>query len=382
MRRTAFALSALVCLLGSSKPILSQTSGSTTATGTSNELNPAISFNGLFLGRLAEGSEAEEEDHEKHAHAHAEGDGIKAQEFELAMTAVVDPYFKAAAFIAYEPSAEGPAAELAAEEVYIRATSLPTGLGVRAGRFLLPFGRQNHIHIHQYPFIEAPLAMRGLIGDEGVGDVGVEVTYSPDLPWYLNLRGVVGDGAVEGTFDAESSEMSYLGRIENLWDLSEAATLEAGVSVLRGPLADESANEELLKDEHHEEEDEHLSYYGADLRIKWKDPRKTYGHAFVWENEFIGRTIPGQKDSYGFFSLARFRAARLWWIGAGYSFLSQVQSKRVTDNELKGQVALVLSEFSALRFELVWNDPEEADSRLTGLIQVNFTIGAHPAHGY
>jgi hypothetical protein len=363
---------------------LSQTTGSTTATGTSNELNPAISFNGLFLGYWSEGSEPEEEHHEKqHGHVHALSDGIKAQEFELAMTAVVDPYFKAAAYVAYEPSSEGPEAVLAAEEVYIQTTSLPTGLGVRAGRFFLPFGRHNQIHVHQYPFIQAPLAMRRLIGDEGAGDVGVEVSYSPPVPWYLNLRGVVGDGAVEGIFDAENSEMSYLGRVENLWDLSEAATLEAGLSLLRGPLGGEHDHEEHLKDEHDEAHDtEHLSYYGADLRIKWKDPRKTHGRALVWENEFIGQSVPGRKDSYGFFSLARFRAARLWWIGGGYSFLSQAHSEREIDHEIKGQVALVLSEFSALRFDLAYNMPEEGDSRITGLLQVNFTIGAHPAHGY
>lgn len=370
------------CLLLNPQPSLSQTTGSTTATGASNELNPAISFNGLFLGRWAEGSESEEGHEEKHGHAHAVGDGIKAQEFELAMTAVVDPYFKAAAYVAYEPSPEGPEAVLAAEEVYIQTTSLPTGLGVRAGRFFLPFGRHNQIHVHQYPFIEAPLAMRGLIGDEGAGDVGVEVSYSPPVSWYLNLRGVVGDGAVEGIYDAEDSEMSYLGRVENLWDLSEAATLEAGLSFLRGPLGGEHDHEELMKDEHEETHDEHLSYYGADLRIKWKDPRRTHGRALVWENEFIGRTVPGRKDSYGFFSLARFRAARLWWIGGGYSFLSRAESERLTDHEIRGQVAFVLSEFSALRFDLAYNKPEEGDSRITGLLQINFTIGAHPAHGY
>jgi hypothetical protein len=364
-RRSAFACIILLAT-SLSAPERASAQGGTTASGTSNELNPAISFNGLFVGRWIEGSLAHEhEGHEKHAHGAPQNDGIQAQEFELAMTAVVDPNFKAAAFVAYEPFPDGPEAALAVEEAYLQTTSLPQGFGLRAGRFLLPFGRHNRIHIHQYPFIEAPLVSRELIGAEGAGDVAVEASYSPPVPWYLNLVAVGGDGAVEGIFDAGRSDLALLGRVENLWDLSEAATLEWGLSYLRGPL-----------------EEGHLSFYGSDLRVKWVDVRKTHGHAFVWESEVIGRTAPGTEDDIGLFSIARYRMSRRWWIGGGYSLLSEGAPAETTDHELKGQVAFAPSEFSALRLDVVWTNPEEGDSRLGALLQVNFTIGAHPAHGY
>ena len=240
-------LNTMLGLLMTVAAVWGQDRGGGTATGASNELNPAISLNALFLGAWRD--------------PESDLDGLKAQEIEAAFTSVVDPYFKAEAYVAYEPDPEGPESEVALEEAFVLTTSLPAGWGVRAGRFFTPFGRHNHLHTHSFPFVEAPMAVRAILGEESAGDVGLEAAYAPVVPWYLNLIVHAGDGAVEGVFDGSSRDLAVGGRVENLWDLSEATTLDGGLSFWDGPA----------------ESDSRRTLYGIDIRLKYRDPRRTQG---------------------------------------------------------------------------------------------------------
>jgi len=337
-------------------PAPSRAQTSTTATGVSNALNPAISMNGLFEGTWRD--------------PRGEADGLTIREVEMAMTSIVDPYFKANVSVGYEPDRTGPGAEVALEEAYATVlTSLPSGVGLRVGRMLMPFGRQNQLHTHAFPFIEAPLASRETIGPESAGDVALEGTYNPDFPWYMNLRTWLGDGAVEGVYDGASRDLAEGARLENLWDLSEATSLEGAASFWGGPGLT----------------GERRRFYGADLRVKYRDPRKTYGRAAEASAELIVDTGDGREDRVGLSTLARTRVGRRWWVGGGYSLLSSIPegtTDRVSAHEVRGQVAFVPSEFSALRLELVWLDPVVSDTELSLHAQMNFTIGPHPAHAY
>jgi len=328
--------------------------GGSTATGTSNKMNPALSLNGLFLAGWSDPA--------------GSADGIKAQEFELVASSIVDPYFKAFANVAFDPDPAGGEAGVAVEEGYVRVLGMPEGFGLRGGRFYLPMGRHNQLHSHQFPLINAPRAVQRTLGDESVGDVGVELEYAPLLPWYVNVRLTGTDGA-NGLFDGESRDMAAGARLENLWDVGESATFEVAGSVLNGPIPD----------------GDRRTLYGADARLKWHDPRKTYGKVVTWTNELLVDHVPGRKDVSGAYSILQVRFARLWWAGAGYSWDSLVPdglARRTSENEARLQLAWVPSEFSAVRGEIGWTDPAEGDRELTAQLQLNFTIGAHPAHKY
>jgi hypothetical protein len=329
--------------------------GNTTATGVSNAMNPAISVNGLFLGQWTDPD--------------GESDGFKTQELELAMTSVVDPYFKANVYVGHEPDPTGPEAEVALEEAYVMTTSLPSGFQVRAGRFFAPFGRHNQLHTHNYPFVVPPRGVVGTLGEESAGDVGVEGSYTPLVSWFMNLRAYLGDGAVEGLYDGESRELAAGVRVENLWDLSPGTTLEGAVSVWNGP----------------DTESMRRTFYGMDVRLKHADLRRTYGRKIEWTTELVVDSAPDRDDHIGFYTLARTRVARRWWLGGGYSLLSLVpegSSSRSEEHEIRGQVAFAQSEFSALRIDLVWLDPAGSENELGVAVQLNFTIGSHPAHAY
>lgn len=354
----------------------------------SNLFNPAISVNTLFLGAWSDAAAPDEEAGTR--------DGLTFQEGEIVFTSVVDPYFQA--FVTFAASPEEGAGF---EETYVTATNLPRGLGLRAGKFLLPFGKHNDLHLHAYPFVSAPIGQSGIFGPEGANDVGVALSYLLPASFYFDLTGYVVDGQAE-IFDPDASRLAVGGRASALVDLSPAATLEFGASGMNGP-AEIGADSVLTArrstagfadgERDGERDAESATLFGGDLTFKWQDPSQTNGRAFVWQNEWIaGDYDRGTADRRGLYSLARYRALRRTWIGGGYSRF--VEKDAVLDAELnatdssvsevRAQLAFTSSEFSLLRLEVRRQsfDPGDVPPEWSAFLQLNYTIGSHPAHKY
>jgi hypothetical protein len=108
--------------------------------------------------------------------------GFNFESAELFLFAPVDPYFNLYANI---PVTED-GAEI--EEAYFLTASLPAGLQIKGGKFKGGFGRINSQHPHAWDFVDAPLNYRAFMGQEGIGgEKGVQLTYLPPLPIYLQL---------------------------------------------------------------------------------------------------------------------------------------------------------------------------------------------------
>ncbi len=64
------------------------------------------------------------------------------------------------------------------EEAYA-TFSLPAGISLRAGQFFAPFGHENQIHLHDRDFVEPPISLIRLLGEEGLvvqgGDIGIHL---------------------------------------------------------------------------------------------------------------------------------------------------------------------------------------------------------------
>ena len=161
---------ALLVLTSGALRAQTEPSGASTISGASRAFNPALSLNGLFLGAFSDRgdeAEAEAETDGEHAHAHAE-EGLLVQEVELRLTADVDPYTRADGTLAFHDD------EVHFEEIFVDSHALPWGLGLRAGRFYVPFSRENTLHTHQLPFVQRSLHQQALF-EEGYADVGLEV---------------------------------------------------------------------------------------------------------------------------------------------------------------------------------------------------------------
>jgi outer membrane receptor protein involved in Fe transport len=166
--------------------------------------------------------------HEGHEHGTFER-GFNLREAELAFSATVDPYFDASAYLAV--SEDG---DVDLEEAWLQTRALPYGLKVKAGKFLSDIGYINHQHPHQWDFVDQNLAYLNLLGDHGLQDTGVQVTWLPDWPLYT-LFGV----------EALQGEQERLGALAEDEAVEEAAG-EAGVDEEALGLSDEDHGPRLF----------------------------------------------------------------------------------------------------------------------------------------
>lgn len=371
-------------------PVMGQ---STTATGVSRDFNPAISVNTLLLGRVADNS------------TDRAVNGADLQEAEAQFTAIVDPFWKANLVFAVHPQHEHAHDEAEdaeheaggytghVEVAYVDGQEIPGGFALRLGKDYLPFGKHAPLHTHQYPFVDAPVAVRTFLGDHGLTDTGVRLAHDLPLPWYADLEGYAVDGKAS-IFDAESRDPALGARLVNLFDLSDDTTVEVSGSWLRGPMAAEylMAHEEAGPGGD-------LQVWGADLTWKWVSSAATRGPALTVTGELIvPRPEEGAGDPLGWYAVARYRFARNWWLGLGTGAMKQdlpAEEHEGHDEdhaglwaweevqEYKANLTWVPSEFSAVRLEVAHfaDQVGDADDTLVSL-QMNFTIGSHPAHLY
>ena len=340
---------------------------SSTASGISNKMNPALSVNGLFLAQKSL---------ERHG---VDYNGINLQEAEMHFSSVVDPFWKANIIVSVFPESDGTAYGLGVEEASLKSSSLPVGFNATLGKFFIPFGKHSPMHTHHFSFVDAPVSVMTFLG-EGATDCGVMLEAALPLSWYSDAIVYCVDGRTE-TFDAGNSDLAFGGRVTSFWDLSEEATFELGGSALSGPGSEEYFGRA-----------DWVSVYGIDMTYKWICGTTSHGHALTVQAEFI---LPNLSDDYGqpygWYALSQYRLHHNWWLGVCHGLADTDIDPGATGpgllsirtRESKLNVTFAPSEFSALRAEVAFiNDQVEDIEDVSFRLQWNFTIGSHPAHQY
>lgn len=118
--------------------------------------------------------------HDEHAHdGHGLEKGFNLGESELVMSAIVDPYFDGKLTLAIDSQG---ATEL--EEAWLQTRMLPAGLKVKMGKFLSDIGYLNNQHPHTWDFADQNLAYSALLGEHGLMDTGLQLTWLAPTPFY------------------------------------------------------------------------------------------------------------------------------------------------------------------------------------------------------
>ncbi len=321
----------------------------------SNYFNPAISLVGSFVA----------------AGGHAAGGALAAaelEESEFALQAIIDPYARADVFMAF--GEEG----VEIEEGYTTFTSLPAGLLVKLGRMRAQFGKVNSQHVDVLPWVDQPLPVVNLLGEEGW--IGTGVSVAKLLPLgetfsELTLQAFRGDA--EGLFGARSrDELAYNGHFRLFRDLSEATNLDLGVSYGRGPTADAARGDTRLQ--------------GFNATLRWKPLRTAnYRSATARAEVFQRRSAFGDGpavEAVGWFAAADVRFARRWFAGARYESAERADDASLRDTGTALTLTFWPSEFSQFRLEprrRRFAGGETADELLA---QFQFSIGTHAAHAF
>ncbi|MFN3883125.1 MAG: hypothetical protein ACK4Q4_00020 [Rhodocyclaceae bacterium] len=145
--------------------------------------------------------------HQGHAHGGLER-GFNLRETELVFSATVSPHFDAWATMTVSEHGD-----VSLEEAYFDTRSLPYGLKVRGGKFLSGIGYLNGQHPHQWDFVDQNLPYRTLLGDHGVGDTGLRLSWLPKTGNWYSLLGVEFLQGKEQTF-ATAGEETPTGRAD------------------------------------------------------------------------------------------------------------------------------------------------------------------------
>ena len=350
-------------------PVMAQTSQATRG----NLMNPDIGLNALMLYQNSNrGNDVSAENR----------NGFSLQEAELQLSADVDPYWRFASVLALhqEFDAGPPIARewiFEPEEVYAESISIPN-LTLKAGKFKTAFGRHNLLHTHAFPFIDAPLINQSLLGDEGFNDVGLSASALLPTPWFseITLQGLSGKTEGLDYFDSPSpNDVVGVLNLKNLWDISDDLTFLLGLSGSSGKNSDSSSTQ----------------LYGADMTFKWRpDGRKD--RAIIWSSEGISRDLNRnlfRERGAGFASYVQYQMDLRWWLQVRGEYLRIKQQDPTSAEPLpeyqrkqSALIGFVPSEFSSVRLQYDHLDDGAAKAEQRVLLQLNYSIGAHPAHSY
>lgn len=354
--------------------------GSASAYGLSNKMNPAVSAN---VTLLAGGTTRDQESATAGGEAEESGNltsGILLQEAELRMSAIVDPYFRADVTLA------GNLDEVGFEEAYLSTLELPQ-VTLRAGLILANLGRHNLLHTHAFPFLTAPLPWRTLLGPEGLRAPGVSADVLLPLPFFaeINLQAFSAEwrpfvGGIPddpNTAQNESvpdqrrdQDLTYLGHLKTLFDLSPSSTVELGGTFIGG----RNGFGELT------------SVAGGDLTFKWRPVEAQRYVAVNWTSEYLRvdrNGAPDDRTRGGAYSGLQVQFLRRWWVQGRGALLGLPAGSAGRTFRAEGLLAFVPSEFSLLRLQYAYETGQVSPDPVHEVfLQLSATIGPHPAHAY
>jgi len=296
---------------------------------------------------------------------------LELGEAEFIMEAALNPYFKGWFTIA--AGDEG----FEVEEAYgTWVKGLPWGLGMKAGKYRLGFGKLNPVHPHAYPFQETPGAWSSLMpGEEGFNEVAVQASILLPSPGsWAPLFSV--DLLQGGGFhpDEEKTAFGWLGRFGNSFLLGDGAALEAGVSGATGM--------------DHIEEDLRGYLAGGDLKVKFFSPgssQLTLQGEGAFRRSHSVDSVAGvaSEDRMGFYAFADFRYHTQYNAGVLYDQVERAGDPSLVDRTVTAFVGFaVLEESTLLRAAYSYSMPQGEDGTNALSLQFIFSMGPHKPHQF
>ncbi|HMH53394.1 MAG TPA: hypothetical protein VK548_24380 [Candidatus Acidoferrum sp.] len=316
------------------------------------------------------------------------------REIELNLFGQIDPYARAEVRI--ETGEEAAKEELTVHlaEANLTLLTLPWGTQIKMGQMRNRFGLLNQIHEHDLPQTDRPSVYRAFFGEEGLVERGVEMTFVPELPIYLEALVGVFNGDNEVAFGrGRIRDPLVTARLRTFFELGDTSGLQLGVSFASGLTADEFRQ----------------TFVGFDAKYKyrpegWLHPLLTVAGEGIWSRrktvqsvEVIDEegtaTIVDRKltlDRFGWYAYAELQPFRRWAGGVRYDN-TQLLSEPGREWAVEPYLTFMPSEF--LKFRLGYRHTNRTDTPplaiLLGrrsfdevLLQASFILGAHPAHPF
>ena len=342
------------------------------------------------------------------------------REIELSLFGQIDPFARAEVRIEAGEDTRGAGTGLSLAEANLTLMTLPFNTQLKMGQMRNRYGWSNQIHEHDLPWTDRPGVLRKYFGDEGFIEKGAELTWVPDLPFYLEALVGAFNGDNETAFGrGRISQPMVTARVRTFFELGDEHAIQLGASVAHGLDADRLRH----------------TLPGFDVRYKyrpegWLHPLLTVGGEGMWsirrrlvtrDDVIPGGTVPGDLidtdgdgipdtpgpdvalpgipitvgnhrtfTRFGYYLYAELQPFRRWAFGARYDYVEELLRGR--EKAIEPYISFYPSEF--LRFRLGYKltnrsqdegfSANEASARKVDEIffQATFILGAHPAHPF
>ncbi|MCA9406663.1 MAG: OmpH family outer membrane protein [Candidatus Omnitrophica bacterium] len=321
-------------------------------------LNPEVSIIGDVVYKTTDEDEGE-------------GDNdFNAREMELAFSANVDTYARGDVVVAIEN--EDGNTEVALEEGYLTLLETPLdGLQAKVGKFRPFFGKANRMHLHQLPWVDYPLAVQNFLGEEGVSEAGVSLSYlipnPADIFSELTFEAINNGSTVLG--GGEENETVYLGHLKNFFEVTPDTSLELGISHAFG------------KNDVGDGADTFLTGVDVTLNTRLFDNRRTTSHTEVLLNK-REQVTENDVDSWGMFTSLEQQLTDRWWAFGRYDFSQMPTASEVDTHAYSVGLTFAQSEYVFWRAMYTHTDNETSEDVNTVWLQMDFSIGPHKPHAY
>ena len=337
---------------------------------------------------------------------------------ELFVDGYLNPYARGTADISYEDG------EFGVEELYANVVrGLPLDIQLKAGKFLLGFGKLNTVHAHAWPFLERPLFQQIYFGPEGFNDVGFNLSFLiPTSDFYTNLdigifKGdAIGNAEMPGIPSSDfknlrGSSPIFVGRLGSFFSLGDFSNLETGLSASFGVHSNSKYYYDLYSLGYVKNEPLKYFYYGFDFKYKYKPDGYTaltiQGEGLL-NNRDVLRTnsfdnidffIKDKINTPGFFAFIDYLFDKQYSVGIKYDFtygiIGDEPGYAALSNDDKNKTTGIsgwlgyypIEETLAVRLglqHLIFNTVNEIkkDNDTSVKLQLIFSLGPHKAHPF
>jgi|GEM_PF-852569 len=325
-----------------------------------NRLNPEITVTGDLLGHWVRSGDNNHNDHPEGNNHNTADEFFVMRELEFGFVSMLDPYSRMKVFASLEW--EDGEFHLDLEEAYVEWLALPGRLRLSLGRQFMQVGMLNRWHLHAFPQIDPPLAIKEYMREEAqFGQTGVHVAWL--LPRLWSSAGEVVVSLVAGDADGfrgnALTRPAWLAYINNYYDLSDSTFLEFGASTLWGLAEREPRLRHRI--------------WNAFIRFNWTPPeRAKYRGLDVWVEVFRNQlevqpispledavedahpilpAPPEWRSRWGGFGFVEYRLNQRWLVGLRADYVERMDEDGTRAWGLSPVLTFWQSEWVRLRLQ-------------------------------
>ena len=301
---------------------------------------------------------------------------------------------------------------ISVEEAYVKTLALPSGLGLKIGRFFSGLGYVNEVHAHAWDFVDQPLVYQALFGGQLAQD-GVQLKWLAPTDLFMEIAAETGNGQ---NYPGTRLARNGLNGSALLAHIGDSVSWRAGVSWLTRraedrSFADTNGGGAQIVDAFTGDS----RTWVADATLKWSPHGNANQRSLKLQAEYLGRRESGQlnfdtaklnlADSYrgqpsGWYLQGVYQFLPRWRFGVRYDALHSgspqiglIEHGLVPANALAAllpaspsRVSVMFdwnpSEFTRLRAQYAWDDARTSLRDRQLMLQYLYSIGAHGAHQF